>query len=129
MRFSTGFIRLAACLTPPKRRIWRFLEILVPVLFITAVMILSVAVKAAREGYTPAGLPQAFASLLLCGIISSFWSLLYASFFKKEAWYISSIPVLLILCAFTNPVLISGINPGAVLKILSGIFPPSYLSF
>ena len=129
MRFSTGFTRLAACLTPKKRHIWRFLEILVPVLFITAVMILCVTVKAAREGCPVSFLPKAAASLLLCGVISSLWSLIYAAFFKKEAFYISSIPILLILCVCTNPELISGINPGTVLKTLAGIFPPAYLSF
>ncbi len=126
-RFSTDYQRIGASLVPQKERLWRFLSVFSPVLLLTSALLPAVLIRiipAQLPVYTVSGIAV---SLILLSVLCSLWSFVYASLFRKESYYISSIPVLLGLCIVTNPVFTQGIHLGTVLETVRYLFPPAWL--
>ena len=126
-RFSADYRRIGASLVPQKERLWRFLPVFSPVLLLTAALFPAVLIRTFAEQPAVSLIPGIVVSLLLLSVLSSLWSFLYASLFRKESYYISSIPVLLGLCIISNPVLTQGIHLGTVLEAAGYLFPPAWL--
>ena len=61
--------------------------------------------------------------LLLSAVLSAVWAFVYASLFSSERYYISSIPLVLILCIVTNPDIFEGVPLGRMLTMLGRVFP------
>ena len=55
--------------------------------------------------------------------LSAVWAFVYALLFSSERYYISSIPLVLILCIVTNPQIFAGVPLGRMLTVLGRVFP------
>ncbi|MBQ9065815.1 MAG: hypothetical protein IJ123_10250 [Blautia sp.] len=126
-RFSSASKRITLCLTPRRRRLWRFMEVLSPSVLVTLIVLIPSVIWMSRGGLPAGRILYASLSRILLSVVASLWSFAYASLFRKEAYYISSIPVLLLLCAATDPVITGGIPLGRVLFAVGHLFPTQWL--
>jgi len=123
LRFSEESARFSGGLLPGKKKVWRFLEILAPVFLITLVLSVPLIRRLVDIGCTPGHMAQVLLLLLLAAVLSAVWAFVYASLFSSERYYISSIPLVLILCIVTNPQIFEGVPLGRMLTMIGRIFP------
>lgn len=123
LRFSEESARFSGGLLPGMKRVWRFLEILAPVLLITLALSVPLINRLLAIGCAPGHMVQVLLLLLLSAVLSALWAFVYALLFSSERYYISSIPLVLILCIVTNPQIFAGVPLGRMLTVLGRIFP------
>ena len=123
LRFSEESARFSGGLLPGKKKVWRFLEILAPVLLITLVLSVPLVRRLVSIDCPPGHTVQVLLLLLLSAVLSTAWAFVYASLFSSERYYISSIPLVLILCIVTNPQIFEGVPLGRMLTMIGRIFP------
>ena len=123
LRFSEESARFSGGLLPGMKKVWRFLEILAPVLLITLTLSVPLIRRLVDIGCPPGHMVQVLLLLLLSAVLSAAWAFVYALLFSSERYYISSIPLVLILCIVTNPHIFAGVPLGRMLTMIGRIFP------
>ena len=127
LRFSPESLSFASAQRKEGARMWRFMEILVPVLLVSAVLWIPFFYRLASGQY---GITDIFLSILqlfLCACASTLWSFIFSSFYRNEAWYTAMIPVVIMFAVITNSTLTGFLSPGRVLEVIGYLFPSGYL--
>ena len=127
LRFSPESSSFASAQRRKGARMWRFLEILVPVLLVTVVLWIPFSYRLASGQYGITDMVLSILQLLLCACASSIWSFIFSSLYRNESWYTAAIPVVIMFAVITNSTLTGFLSPGRVLEVIGYLFPSGYL--
>ena len=127
-RFQEETRVIGGALRGSERFLWRFLLVLVPMLPITLVLYAMWAQYLLKEGLSSGRvLLSTFAALLLYALFCSLWTCLYTKLFRKEAFYLVSVPCVLLLAITSCGAFIKATSFLPVLGVLKWLFPVSYM--
>ena len=127
-RFGTESRQMASALRGRERILWQLLEILMPVLAITVLVIIAYLFILASQGELTgaAGLKYSLA-FILYGFVCTVWAGIYSRPFRSEGVYLCSIVCVLLLSIITCRSFINIQNLVPILKISRYFFPVNYL--
>ncbi|MBQ8305400.1 MAG: hypothetical protein IJX90_04190 [Blautia sp.] len=127
-RFQDETRVIGSSLRGGERFLWRFLLVLAPMLPITLVLWLMWAYYLMKNGLFTAGiLLSTLLALCVYAVFCSLWTCLYTKLFRKEEFYLVSVPCVLVLAITSCGAFIKATSFLPVLGVLKWLFPVSYM--